>query len=41
MSSDTLPSMDHPATTTPTATAKGIEVPSQSVIELREPLLEN
>ncbi len=40
-SSDNLPSMNHPATTTPTATAKGNEVPSQSVIELREPLLEN
>ncbi len=41
MSSDTLPSMDHPATTIPTATVKGNEVPSKSVIELREPLLEN
>ncbi len=41
MSSDTLPSMDHPATTTPTTTVKGIEVPSKSIIELREPLLEN
>ncbi len=38
MSSDTL---DHPATTTPTATAKDNKVPSISVIELREPLLEN
>ncbi len=41
MSSDTLPSMDYPATTTPTSTVKGNVVPSQSVIELREPLLVN
>ncbi len=41
MSSDILPSMDYPVTTTLTTTVKGNEVPSHSVIDLREPLLEN